>query len=74
MEAVGVASVGGGGRGFGSGGMVHDSGGSGRPDTANTMFRLSGQDFKQLGAQLLPFHKNASPIFRARCGLAGLYG
>lgn len=52
MEEVGVTSIGGGGRGFGIGGIDHDSGARGNPNKANTMFRLSGEDFKQLGARL----------------------
>lgn len=46
-----MASIGSGGRGFGIGGIGHNSGARGNTNTANTMFRLSGEDFKQLGAR-----------------------
>lgn len=52
MQGVGASSARGGGRGLGGGGNGHDRGGKGRPETANVMFRLSVEDFDQLGARL----------------------
>ena len=62
MQDIGATSAGGGGRGFGSAGIGNDSGGRGKLETANTVFRFSFKDFDQLGALRLVFHNNVFPL------------